>query len=103
MGRWVKVCRLAEAPQPGDVTEAKAEDIAICLANVDGRLSAVDNICPHRQGPLGQGWIDGKSVVCPWHAWSFNLRTGEAEHPVHAKVEVFPVRIEEDEVLVEIP
>lgn len=102
MGRWVKLCPVAEAPQPGGVTEAQAEGVAVCLANVGGELSAVDNICPHRQGPLGQGWVDGKAVVCPWHSWTFSVKTGEAEYPVHARVEVFPVKVEGDEVLVEI-
>lgn len=103
MGRWVKLCPVAEAPQPGSVAEAQAEGVAVCLANIGGEFSAVDNHCPHRQGPLGQGWLEGNSVVCPWHSWTFNLKTGEAESPVHSKVNVFPVKVEAGEVLVEIP
>jgi nitrite reductase (NADH) small subunit len=100
--QWVKVCALTEAPQAGQAMEASAAGVAICLANVDGELSAMDNWCPHRRGPLGQGWIEGESVVCPWHSWTFNVKTGEAEFPVHERVAVFPVRLEGEDVLVDV-
>jgi len=41
-------------------------------------------------------------VVCPWHAWSFNLKTGQAEYPVKQQVRVYPLKLEDDEVLVEL-
>jgi nitrite reductase (NADH) small subunit len=82
--------------------EANAEGRAVCLANVNGELCAVDNVCPHRHGPLGQGWVEGGSIVCPWHSWTFSLKTGEAEFPVHARVVVFPVRVQGDDVLIEV-
>ena len=53
-------------------------------------------------GPLGQGVIAGESVVCPWHSWSFNLKTGQAEYPVKQQVRVYPLKLEDDEVLVEL-
>ncbi|SNT01742.1 nitrite reductase (NADH) small subunit [Granulicella rosea] len=102
MGQWVRLCGVAEAPKPGAVMETGAGGREMCLANVGGELSAVDNLCPHRQGPLGQGWLEGAAVVCPWHSWVFDLKTGESQYPVHERVDVFPVRIEGDSVMVEI-
>ncbi len=102
MAQWVRLCSVAEAPKPGQAIEADAAGVALCLANVNGELGALDNWCPHRRGPLGQGWIEGESVVCPWHSWTFNLKTGIAEYPVHERVAVFPLRIEGDDLLVEI-
>ena len=96
------MCGLSEAPQPGNVVELEAEGTAICLANADGQLSALDNVCPHRQGPLGQGWMEGDCVVCPWHSWTFNAKTGLADYPPNEQVGVFPLRVEGDEVLVEV-
>jgi nitrite reductase (NADH) small subunit len=92
---------VADAPAPGQVMEIEAEGVAYCLANVGGTLSALDNICPHRQGPLGQGWVEGECVVCPWHSWAFHAKTGVAEFPPNESVPVFPVRIEGDDVLIE--
>jgi nitrite reductase (NADH) small subunit len=103
MAEWVRLCGVAEAPAPGEVMEAEANGVAVCLANVDGRLSALDNVCPHRQGPLGQGWLEGQGVVCPWHSWVFSTLTGEAEPPERASVAVFPVEIEGRDVLVQLP
>ncbi len=102
MAKWVRLCGLAETPGVGQVAEVEVEGVAVCLANVNGVLSALDNICPHRQGPLGQGWMEGEAVICPWHSWAFNAKTGLAEYPVHERVDVFPLRVEGEDVLVDI-
>lgn len=102
MPHWVRLCSASEAPADGNVIEAEAEGVAVCLARLSGDLAALDNICPHRGGPLGQGWIEGGAVVCPWHSWAFSLTTGTAEPPERAQVDVFPVRVEGDDVLVDI-
>ena len=86
----------------GRVAEAETEGVAVCLANVNGELSALDNVCPHRGGPLGQGWLEGDVVVCPWHSWSLHAKTGLAEYPEHERVEVFPLRVEGEDVLIDI-
>ena len=72
------------------------------LASVNGELNALDNCCPHRRGPLGQGWLEGGAVVCPWHSWTFHVRTGVAEFPVHERVAVFPVLVVGEDVLLDI-
>ncbi len=102
MAEWVRLCAAKDAPAPGAVTEAEVQGVAVCLANVNGTLSALDNWCPHRRGPLGQGWVEGEAVICPWHSWAFNTQTGVAEPPERAKVDVFPVKVEGEDVLVQI-
>jgi nitrite reductase (NADH) small subunit len=103
MGQWVRLCAVNEAPPRGEVMEASAGGKEICLANVEGTLHAMDNLCPHRGGPLGQGWIEGKAVLCPWHAWAFDVDTGVAEEPERATVAVFPLRTEGDAILLQLP
>lgn len=100
MAEWVALCDVGAAPTPGHVAEFEVNGIAVCVANVNGELSALDNICPHRGGPLGQGWIEGEAVVCPWHSWAFNVRTGVAEYPEKERVEVFPLKVESGRVLI---
>lgn len=102
MAEWVRVCGTAEAPAEGTVAEADANGVTICLARVGGEFAAVDNLCPHRLGPLSEGWIEGQAVVCPWHCWAFDLRTGIAQPPERASVRVFPVRVEGNDVFVNI-
>ncbi len=102
MGHGVRLCGTNEAPKPGEVIEVEANGVALCLANVEGALHALDNLCPHRQGPLGQGWVEGRAVVCPWHAWAFDVTTGVAAEPERAQVKVYPVREDAGEVIVDL-
>ena len=102
MAKWVKLCSLAAVPGKGQVAEAEVEGRAFCLANVNGELSALDNVCPHRQGPLGQGWIEGDLVVCPWLSWAFNVATGLSEYPANERVKLFPLRVEGEDVVVDV-
>ena len=102
MAQWVRICGVGEAPKIGRAIEVEADGLWVCLANVNGELNALYNWCPHAQGPLGQGLVQGDSVICPWHSWTFNVKTGLAEHPVHDRVPVFPVRVEGDDVLVDV-
>ena len=74
----------------------------ICIANVDGSYSAMDNFCLHRGGPLGQGMIENGKIVCPWHGWAWDPKTGEAEQDPKARIAVYPLKIEDGELLVEI-
>jgi nitrite reductase/ring-hydroxylating ferredoxin subunit len=102
VAKWVRLCGLSDAPGLGTVTEIDVDGgVAICVANVNGQLSALDNVCPHREGPLGQGWLEGDCVVCPWHAWMFHAKSGVAEYPEGESVMAFPLKIEGDDVLVE--
>lgn len=101
MAQWVRLCGVQDAPAEGSVCEQAFGEIEVCLARIGGELKALDNLCPHRQGPLGQGWIEGGAVVCPWHSWAFDLGTGLADYPTGEKVRVYRVRIMGEDVLVE--
>ena len=102
MEQWVKVCEVKDAPEEGKVMEAEAAGLELCVARLHGELCVLDNWCPHRRGPLGQGWIEGGAVVCPWHSWAFDLKTGVAEYPENERVVVFPVKVDGDAVLVDV-
>ncbi len=100
MAAYVRIGSTAEMPTPGQAREFSAAGRMVCVANVGGRLSAMDNVCLHRGGPLGQGFISGGKVVCPWHGWEFDPLTGAATHNAAACVPVYPLKIEGDDVLV---
>ncbi len=101
MAEWVRLCGVEEAPAEGKLAAAEARGVAICLARVRGELAAVDNVCPHRRAPLAEGWLEGDKLVCPWHSWSFDVRSGLAEYPAGEKVEVFALKVEGGDVLVD--
>ncbi len=99
---FIKLTTESELPAVDSAREFPCGAKTICVANVNGAISAMDNVCLHRGGPLGQGMIEKGKVVCPWHGWQWDPTTGEAAHNAGAKVEVYPVKIEGGDVLVEI-
>ncbi len=80
--------------------ELVAEDRIIALFNVAGTFYALDGVCPHQGGPLGQGDLAGCIVTCPWHGWQFDVRSGQHQLNQRLKQPSLPVRIEREAVLV---
>jgi nitrite reductase (NADH) small subunit len=98
---FTKLASQSELPATNEAKEFSCGDKTICLANINGEIGAMDNVCPHRGGPLGEGLIEGGKVVCPWHGWAWDPRTGESDPP-GLKVMLYPVKIEDGDVLVEL-
>jgi len=99
---FTKIASQSDLPPANEAKEFACGDKVICVANVSGRITAMDNVCLHRGGPLGQGVIEKGKVVCPWHGWEWDPATGQAVHNPAAKLNVYPIKIENGEVLVEI-
>jgi nitrite reductase (NADH) small subunit len=76
------------------------EPFAVC--NVNGTLHAVSGTCPHAGGPLGQGALQGNMLVCPWHAWEFDCRTGEHDYNSAIAVRTIPLHVLDGEVSLDI-
>ena len=102
MGNFIRLASESDLPAPNEAKEFPCGDKTICVANVSGEISAMDNICLHRGGPLGQGVISGGKVVCPWHGWAWDPKTGAAAQDSSMKVAVYPLKIEGGDVLIEI-
>jgi nitrite reductase (NADH) small subunit len=85
----------------GKVVEADGKTLA--LFNVDGAFYALDNACAHRGGPLGEGDLDGTVVVCPWHAWRWDVKTGANVNNPAVRMTCFPVTVDGGRVFVELP
>lgn len=99
MENWVRLCAASDAPAAGQAREVDVQGVMVCLANAEGSLAAVDNVCPHRAGPLAEGWIEDGKIVCPWHAWGFDLKTGECRAE-RSRVKVYPLREDGDDLLI---
>jgi cell fate regulator YaaT (PSP1 superfamily)/nitrite reductase/ring-hydroxylating ferredoxin subunit len=72
---WLRLGKAADLP-PG---ASKVEDLGgpkVAVFNVDGVIHVISNECGHQGGPLGEGKLEGFSVVCPWHQWKFDVTTG---------------------------
>lgn len=77
--------------------------VAVFLSG--GEYTAINDFCPHMGASLAGGWVDGEAVTCPWHAWRFCVKDGTWLDNPNSKVSVprYEVRVEGDEILVEVP
>jgi nitrite reductase/ring-hydroxylating ferredoxin subunit len=98
----VKVARLSALP-PESVTEVLVDGQPYAICNVGGTVRALSGVCLHRGGPLGQGQIHGGRVVCPYHLWEFDCATGEYDFDPSMRVPVFEVKVDGDDILLQVP
>jgi 3-phenylpropionate/trans-cinnamate dioxygenase ferredoxin subunit len=97
-----KVAKASEI-KPGGMKVVEAGGVRIAICNVDGTFYAIEDVCTHDDGPLGEGTLDGCEVECPRHGARFDVRTGAVTRmPAIVPVKAFPVKVEGDQVLVEV-
>ncbi|MBS3134199.1 Rieske (2Fe-2S) protein [Candidatus Woesearchaeota archaeon] len=84
----------------GKVVEIKGKKIALFLH--EGKFYAIDNACKHMGGPLGEGELENENIVCPWHGWKFSIKTGVSPVNPTVKVEIYNVKIEDNEIKIEV-
>lgn len=102
MGRWVRVAEARDMP-PGTGRAVEAEGRWIAIFNVDGSWFAIDDTCPHQGASLGEGTLHEGKVICPWHSWTFDVRTGACPRIPGVRVATFAVRLVGGAVEVELP
>jgi nitrite reductase (NADH) small subunit len=100
MSELIKLTTVSELPAEGEAREFEMNGRVICIANTGEGYAAMDNVCVHRGGPLAQGVVDGNKIICPWHGWTFDANTGACTHNPGARVAVYPLKIEGDDVLI---
>ena len=88
--------------QEGAAKVVEADGREIAVFKIQGKVYAIDNLCPHRGGPLADGFFEGKLVTCPWHAWQFDVTNGSCKTVPESRQRCYAVRIEGDEVVVEV-
>jgi len=99
---YVKLAAQSELPAEGEAKEFEVDGKTICVANVNGTITAMENVCLHMGGPLGQGYIEGGKLVCPWHGWEYDPATGQLQDDPKTKLAVYPIKVEDGEVMVEL-
>lgn len=94
---FVKVCEVT------DIEEDRAkmfcvDEERIAIFNTAGKLFAVNNVCKHQNGPLGEGKIVDGCITCPWHGYQYLPKNGKSPEPFKEKVSTYDVRIEKGQV-----
>jgi 3-phenylpropionate/trans-cinnamate dioxygenase ferredoxin component len=96
------VARADELPTGrAEVVSVGGRQIALC--NVDGEIFAIDDVCTHDGGPLGEGELIDHQIECPRHGALFDVRTGKAVTlPATVPVSTYPTRVTDGTIEVEI-
>jgi nitrite reductase (NADH) small subunit/3-phenylpropionate/trans-cinnamate dioxygenase ferredoxin subunit len=102
MAEFKTVCKLADIPD-NDGKTVVVEGRPIAVFKSEGSLYALDDMCPHQGAPLVGGAVEDGVVTCPWHAWRFNLCDGSWLSSPRVKIPCYQVRVDGDDVQVEIP
>jgi nitrite reductase/ring-hydroxylating ferredoxin subunit len=99
MASFVKVCTRNDIPA-GSGKTVDVNGTAVALFNVDGTFYAINDTCIHRGGPLGEGELQGKIAICPWHGWRWDVTNGVNQLNPAVSVKTYEVKLEGDDVLV---
>jgi nitrite reductase/ring-hydroxylating ferredoxin subunit len=103
VSRLVRIASVGEIPVGrGKTVEVDGLPIAVFNAGA-GLYHATDGSCPHEGGPLADGALLGDSAVCPWHGFDFDVRTGACGVAPDLSVTVYPVRVTDGDIVVELP
>jgi nitrite reductase/ring-hydroxylating ferredoxin subunit len=94
------VAALSDVP-PGRIYYVEVDGLPIALANVGGQIYAFGDSCRHQGGPLSAGALIDDTVTCPWHGWTYSVRTGKSiVPPIGLRLPTYPVRLNGDVVVI---
>lgn len=89
---WVSLCEMGELQEnAGKQVDTDGFHLAVFLS--EGKVYVMDNYCPHAGGNMSGGWVENGCAVCPWHAWSFGLESGELAGSSGVKIRTYRVRV----------
>ena len=101
MTGFVRVAR-ADEIQAGEKKIVEVDGLLVVVVNLGGRFYALEDVCTHDGGPLGEGELQESQIICPRHGAHFDVRTGAAlTLPAFEPVPTYQVRVENGDVLVE--
>jgi len=97
---FVKVAKLADLP-PGQVMEATVDGRYFAVCNTGSEITCLDGECACTGGPLSQGTLRDGLVICPWHGWRYDCKTGVCAYDADMRQAMFPVKVEDGEIWID--
>jgi 3-phenylpropionate/trans-cinnamate dioxygenase ferredoxin subunit len=95
---WLEVGSCNEL-QPGMMKRVEIEGQRYLIANADGQIYAVDDLCSHEEVSLYLGCIEGESVKCSLHGSRFSLKSGAPlDPPATESIKTYPIKIRADRI-----
>ncbi|HKE98430.1 MAG TPA: non-heme iron oxygenase ferredoxin subunit [Actinomycetes bacterium] len=102
---FVRLAGLSELQPDAALRVELDEDNAVALVHTAaGEVYALNDVCTHEEYPLSEGWVEDRQIECALHGSRFDLKTGDPDvPPAVVPVRTYPVRVEGDDVLVDLP
>ena len=97
--KYIKVMKCADL-EIGKSAIIEVGDKEIALFNYKGNFYAIDNTCPHRGSPLGEGRVEEGILICPNHEWRFELKSGWCPQNPELSTEVYPIKVSDEKIYV---
>jgi nitrite reductase (NADH) small subunit len=96
---WVAVGSLEDIPLRGARCVKNGDTTIAIFRTADNKVFAVEDKCPHKNGPLSQGIVHDGCVTCPLHNWVISLETGKAQGADEGATRTFPIRMDGNTIL----
>lgn len=94
-----RIGSLAEL-RTGKPMKAKVDTNLLAVFLLADEVVVTNGRCPHARGPLHEGEIEGTVLTCPWHGWTYDLRTGACAEDPDLKLEIYPSSVVGDDIFV---
>jgi nitrite reductase/ring-hydroxylating ferredoxin subunit len=92
-----------DAVPPGSGKAFTVATRRLAFFNINGRIFAIDDVCPHEGALLSEGVLDGTTIICPWHNAEFDVTCGKVLCPPAVEdVKSYPVFVNNGSIEVEI-
>ena len=99
---YTPVAKTNEIPV-GQMKVCQVGGIRLAICNVAGEFFAIEDLCTHDDGPLGEGALVNDVVECPRHGAKFCVKTGEVKRmPAITPIKTFPVQVKNGDISVSI-
>jgi 3-phenylpropionate/trans-cinnamate dioxygenase ferredoxin subunit len=102
MAEFKTAAKTSDIP-PGTAKPCPLNGKSVVVCNVDGTFYAIDDVCTHDGGELGEGYLEGDEIECPRHGARFDVKTGKAlTLPAVVAIASYPVEVDGDEIKVQV-
>ena len=98
---WVKIGKISDIPRQGSRCVVAGDRTIAIFRTSEDEVFALEDKCPHKNGPLSQGIVHDGCVTCPLHNWVISLATGEAQGADEGRTKSYSLRLDGEAILLD--
>ena len=99
---WIEIGEIRDIPLRGSHCVSYGEKTIAVFRTSENDIYALEDNCPHKNGPLSQGIVHDGCVTCPLHNWVISLETGQAQGADNGQTNTFPIKVQDQKILIQI-